>query len=59
MAQPVRFSGMGAAPVAAAPGLGADGPEVLASRLGLSKAEIARLIDDGVLHDATRSRERA
>ena len=59
MAQPVRFSAMPAQPVAAAPRLGADGPAVLADRLGLSPQEIARLIDDGVLHDATRSHERA
>jgi hypothetical protein len=50
---------MPAQPVAAAPGLGADGPAILADRLGLSAQEIARLIDDGVLHDATRNPERA
>lgn len=55
MAQPVRFSAMVAAPVAAAPRLGADGPEVLADRLGLSRQEIARLMHDGVLHDAARN----
>lgn len=59
MAQPVRFSAMCAAPVAAAPDLGANGPDILAHRLGLSEQEIARLIDDGVLHDATRNPERA
>lgn len=59
MSQPVRFSAMPAQPVAAAPGLGADGPAILADRLGLSEQEIARLIDDGVLHDATRNPERA
>ena len=59
MAQPVRFSALDAAPVAAAPGLGADGPAILAHRLGLPDDEIARLVEDGILHDATRSRERA
>ncbi|MEI2805591.1 CaiB/BaiF CoA transferase family protein [Albidovulum sp.] len=59
MAQPARFSAMPARPTAAAPGLGADGPAILAHRLGLRDDEIARLVEDGILHDATRSRERA
>lgn len=59
MAQPVRFSAMQAQPVAAAPDLGADGPTVLADRLGLPAEEIARLIEDGILHDSTRNLERA
>ncbi len=59
MAQPVRFAAMPAAPAAAAPALGADGPEILATRLGLSAAEIARLAADGILHGGHDQPERA
>lgn len=45
---PVRWSGAHPPPTVA-PRLGADTEAVLSQRLGLTHAEIARLVDDGVV----------
>lgn len=59
MTQPVRFSAMHARPRAAAPGLGVDGPAVLADRLGFKPQDVARLIDEGIVFDETHTNRSA
>jgi len=46
---PIRLSRTPLAPAVAAPRLGADSEDVLTRVLGLSRAEVARLVEDGVV----------
>src|SRR2546425_9928746 len=46
---PIRLSRAPLAPPVAAPRLGADSDDVLTRVLGLSRAEVARLVEDGVV----------